>query len=264
MTVEKFFELLLEELKQNTALRGYYRFLNNLSSFEFRKAYYCQRLEYIRRYAGNPGDVIWDMGCGYGTTALFLVLNGYRVRGSTLEYYYNEIPGRIDYWSKVGDVSGFSFDYENIYDASFVPSSFDAVIAQDTLHHTEPIGDMLEIVLNALRPGGKMIAVEENGNNVIQNLRLFFRRGNRRIIEIEDERLGKKILLGNENIRSFSEWKKLCERAGFTIPQESLQYVRLFPPFFYGKKDNDLYERDQRIWKKNALLRERLFFGLNF
>ena len=47
MTVEEFFNLLIEELKINENLKGYYRFLNNPKLYNFRKAYFCQRLQYV-------------------------------------------------------------------------------------------------------------------------------------------------------------------------------------------------------------------------
>ena len=45
MTVDAFFELFLEELKQNNTLQTYYKFLNDSSGFYFRKAYFVQRLQ---------------------------------------------------------------------------------------------------------------------------------------------------------------------------------------------------------------------------
>src|SRR5688500_1089112 len=116
MTVEKFFELFLKELEQNPNLRSYYKFLNSPSSFEFRKAYFCQRLQYILDNMGDRSQAIWDCGCGYGTTDIFLALNGYKVFGSTLEFYYREIPPRLEYWKQHGYTGGFTFEYENLFD----------------------------------------------------------------------------------------------------------------------------------------------------
>ncbi|MFO0359539.1 MAG: class I SAM-dependent methyltransferase [Flavobacteriales bacterium] len=264
MTVEQFFNHLLQELDTHPKLKGYYRFLNNEKTFEFRKAYYIQRLEYIEQQIKDVNGPIWDIGCGYGTTALFLALNGYKVHGSTLEYYFNEIPQRLEYWSKFGDISGFTFDYENLYDSTPQPAHYAAVIVQDTLHHTEPIEDAVRIIKACLKPGGKVIAVEENGNNLIQSLKLFVQRGNKRIIDYTDERLGKTIKLGNENIRPYSEWKKIFEKEGFTLPQDSVHYVRFYPPFFFKKNCAEVIAKEQEKWKSNSFLRERFFFGLNF
>ena len=43
----------------------------------------------------NKAVKVFDLGCGYGTTALFLVLNGYRVEGITLEFYFKTIKKRM-------------------------------------------------------------------------------------------------------------------------------------------------------------------------
>jgi len=104
ITVEVFFNLFIEELKQNKNLRTYYKFLNNSSGLEFRKAYFCQRLQYIYDNIGEKTSKIWDCGCGYRTTAIFLALNGIATNGSTLEFYYQEIPKRLEYWKKYGKI----------------------------------------------------------------------------------------------------------------------------------------------------------------
>ena len=56
MTVPDFFELFLEELKTNKTLWYYYKFLSDPKRLGFRKAYFCQRLEYIRHMIGAPGQ----------------------------------------------------------------------------------------------------------------------------------------------------------------------------------------------------------------
>lgn len=265
MTVEKFFELFLEELRGNSQLTSYYKFLASPASFEFRKAYVVQRLHYILDHLPRTEAAIWDCGCGYGTTAIFLALNGYKVHGTTLEFYYEHIEKRLAYWRQFGDVSGFTFSYENLFDSPPPPASYDHVIIQDTLHHLEPLQDALRIFRESLRPGGTLIIVEENGANLVQSFKLYLRRGNKRIITIYDEQLKKDILLGNENIRSLATWRGELAKQQLRIPEADVQYIRLFPPFSF-KNGNvpALLARENQLWRRNALLRENLFFGLNF
>ncbi|HEX8425506.1 class I SAM-dependent methyltransferase [Hymenobacter sp.] len=265
MTVNEFFDLLLEELKTNQQLTSYYKFLENPASFEFRKSYVVQRLHYILDHLPNQDAAILDCGCGYGTTAIFLALNGYKVHGTTLEFYFKHIPERLRYWSQFGDVSGFTYSYENLFDSPPAPASYDHIIIQDTLHHLEPLQDALRIFHQALRPAGNLIIVEENGGNVVQNLKLYLRRGNKRIITIYDEQLQKNILLGNENIRNLATWRKELAKQGLYIYPADVQYIRLFPPFMF-KNDNskELMARESKLWQTNSLLKENLFFGLNF
>ncbi len=265
MTVSEFFDLFLDELRGNPQLTSYYKILATPTSFEFRKAYVVQRLHYILDRLPRKDAAILDCGCGYGTTAIFLALNGYKVHGTTLEFYFAQIPERLRYWAQFGDVSGFTYSYENLFDSPPPPASYDHIIVQDTLHHLEPLQDALRIFRETLRPDGNLIIVEENGGNVVQNLKLYLRRGNKRIIEMYDEQLKKKIVTGNENIRSLATWRRELARQGLHIPAADVQYIRLFPPFMF-KAGNvpHLVARENRLWRTNALLKENLFFGLNF
>lgn len=266
MSVEEFFNLLLEELKLSPQLKGYYRFLNDPSLFDFRKAYFCQRLQYI--YDQIPEDrniKIFDIGCGYGTTAIFLVLNGYQVTGGTLEYYYEQINTRKTYWSNFGSLEKLDIKYENFYDNPLKRNSYNIVIAQDVLHHLEPIDEALRVISNSLVSGGKLIACEENGNNVLNRTRLFLKRGNKKIIEFYDEKLGKNILMGNENIRNQKKWTKKISTSGLLLDTKSVQYIRLFFPSKYKNKNiAEIIKREQQIWPKHPCIKNYLFHGLNF
>jgi SAM-dependent methyltransferase len=265
MTVEKFFELFLIELKDNPQLWRYYKFHtdDSVSNFEFRKAYFCQRLQYILDHIDRKDARIWDCGCGYGTTALFLAMNGIAVYGSTLEFYYKEIPARLKYWSQYGDSSLFTSSYTNVFDENAVDGSYDIIIVQDTLHHLEPIDEALKIFNKALASNGKIISVEENGSNLIQRLKLFKQRGYKLVIEYHDEKLNKTILLGNENIRGLNKWKNILADASFRV--DDVNYVRFFLPHkFNGSNTSELIAREQKIWKNNSFLREYFFFGLNY
>jgi SAM-dependent methyltransferase len=265
MTVEQFFTLFLEELKENEDLRYYYKYLEDPARFEYRKAYFCQRLQYIIDHIECPDLRIWDCGCGFGTTAIFLSINGISSHGTTLEHYIDQLPGRLEYWSKFGDVSKFTYSYENIFDHDFAPNSYDLVIIQDTLHHLEPLNEALRILNHVLAKKGKLLIIEENGNNVIQNFKLFLQRGNKRIIKIYDEQLKKHILLGNENIRSLATWQKEFVKEGFSIDQSSVQYIRYYLPFMFpNEKAEEKVKKEQELWRKNRFLKEYFFFGINF
>lgn len=266
MTVEEFFGHFVEELKENEDLRYYYKYLADESKFEYRKAYFCQRLHYIYdqiKHEENPR--IWDCGCGFGTTAIFLAINGIASHGTTLEHYIKQLPKRLEYWSDYGDMGLFTYSYEDIFDHQFEAASYDLIIIQDTLHHLEPLQDALKIFHEVLSKEGKLLIIEENGNNVIQNVKLFLQRGNKRIIELYDEKLDKTILLGNENIRSLGKWKKEFNKQGFQIQDNSVQYIRYYLPFMFpNEKAQERIAKEQELWKKNNFLKEYFFFGINF
>jgi SAM-dependent methyltransferase len=264
MGTEQFFELLLKEINENPKLRGYYRFLDDPARFEFRKAYYKQRLDYIIRHISDPTSVIWDCGSGYGTTCIYLAINGFKSHGSTLEYYFKEIENRKSFWKAYGNMELFTTGYEDIFESYPEPESTDVILLQDTLHHLEPLQDALRIFSKVLKPGGKIILIEENGSNIIQNLKLFKQRGNKRIIEYYDEKLEKNIVMGNENIRSYDRWKQELAQQKLTVLDEETQYIRYFPPFYYkNHSPEEVFEKEQTIAGKHSLLRKYFFFGIN-
>ncbi|NDC42601.1 MAG: class I SAM-dependent methyltransferase [Chitinophagia bacterium] len=266
MSPEQFFELMLKDLELHSEMQPYYKFLGEPSSWHFRKNYFLQRLRYINeQVAGNKQLSIWDCGCGYGTTCIFLALNGIRTHGTTLEFYYETIQKRLEYWKQFGDISLFTFSYENLFDSPPPANTYDLVIVQDTLHHLEPINDALQIFHKTLKPGGRILSVEENGNNIIQRAKLYKYRGNKYIIEIWDEKLQKNITIGNENIRSLKRWEQLFQQNGFTILPETVQYVRYYLPMHYRNHDPEqLLQKEIQIQQKPGFRREYLFFGLNF
>lgn len=265
MTPEHFFELFLKELEQREEMHRYYKFLGKASSFHFRKNYFLERLRYIARFVDDPSQQVWDCGSGYGTTGLFLAMNGIRVHGTTLEFYYETVSKRYDYWNQYGNAGLFTCSYENLFDNPPQPQCYDVIIVQDTLHHLEPINDALQIFRNTLTPGGKLVAIEENGNNVIQNLKLYKYRGNKRIIKQWDPKLQKDILIGNENIRSLSSWNKLFDDNGFSIDKETVQYVRYYLPYRYRNADPEqLLRKEFELQRRSSTRKEYFFFGLNF
>ena len=267
MSPERFFDLMLIELEQHKEMQPYYKFLGKQSSWHFRRNYFLQRLRYIQQQLVNSSkDIsIWDCGCGYGTTCLFLAMNGIKTFGTTLEFYYDSIQKRMAYWGQYGDTSLFTCSYENLFDNHPTPNSFDWIIVQDTLHHLEPIDEALKIFNQSLRKGGKVLSIEENGNNIIQRIKLYKYRGNKRIINIWDEKLQKNIMIGNENIRSLRNWGSLFQKNGFEIKKDSVQYIRYFLPIHYRlSKPETLLQKEQHIQSKPGLRREYFFFGLNF
>jgi SAM-dependent methyltransferase len=265
MTPELFFELFLKELGNRPDMFHYYKFLENHSKLNFRRNYFLERLRYVAQQVNNPDNSIWDCGCGYGTTCLFLAMNGIPSHGTTLEFYNEYIDKRYAYWNQFGDARLFSCSYENLFDQSPPPESYDHIIIQDTLHHLEPIDDALTIFHQSLKNQGQLVIIEENGNNLIQRAKLYKRRGNKRIIKIWDKKLQKEILLGNENIRSLDKWSKLLKSNGFDIPEASVQYVRYYLPFRYNEWNAEsLLAKERALQKNSNLKKEYFFFGLNF
>lgn len=266
MDKERFLSLFLEELKENRALYPYYKLVDGTDSRrQFRQAYFMQRLSYLEKYIDfSSSPAILDCGCGFGTTGLFLAMNGCASRGTTLEFYADQIERRRQYWSQFGDVSLFDYAYENIFDTPPAANSYDYIILQDTLHHIEPVEKGLEILCTALKPSGKLILIEENGGSWLKSLMLFLQRGNRRVVEIYDERLQKHIQMGNENIRSEKQWRQLFQKTGFVVDDASVQYIRLLPPMAYRHQPADkVIAKEQRLSTRCPFLKHHFYMGLN-
>lgn len=266
MTAHEFFDLLQVEVEGNPALQGYYKFNkeNSKTDYAFRKHYYIQRLEYIEKNVGHKSLTIWDCGCGYGTTAIFLTLNGHKVYGNTLEFYFDQFGSRRKYWEQYGKLDNLMLDYKDHFDVSD-KNQYDVVIAQDTLHHLEPVEVALQIISDSLKPGGRLIAIEENGKNIFNSFKNYMRRGNKRVKEIYDERLQKKFLLGDENTRYITEWDTLLKRHQLQIDTASIEFIRLYLPIFYKIcNEEKLLASEKALWKKNALLKRYFYFGANF
>ena len=266
MELETFYQHLYQELEQNNAFYPYYKL--NKGSFsrqQFRKAYFMQRLAYIDRHIDRrKNSTILDCGCGYGSTCLYLAMNGLATKGTTLEYYSEQIDNRKKYWGQFGNSHLFDYVHENIFDHPPLPESLDYIILQDTLHHIEPMNEALPLFYKGLKKGGKLILVEVNGESFIENFIFFLKRGNHRIIEYYDEVLQKKILMGNENFRSKEKWQKLFQNTGFALDEKSVEYVRFFLPFSFRQDDYmKTIEAEQRIAQRHHLLKRYGFIGLN-
>ena len=265
MNVEEFLDLFIRELSLNTKLRNYYRLVDSSFSFHFRKAYLHQRLSYVDRSVTKPYSAIWDIGCGYANTALYLTLKGHTVTGTTLEYYYDQLQSRLDYWSRFGNLDKLNIAYQDLFDTRFPAGSFDYIITQDTLHHLEPIDKALQFIESALAKSGQLIVSEENGRNLFIRSKNFLKRGNKRIIEYHDPKLNKSLLLGNENVRSYEDWKNELNKAGLSIDDRHTEFIRLYPPFLI-RSGNYLtrIKQEQECWNKNVWLKDYFFFGINF
>ena len=269
MTPDNFFELFITELKDLPELHQYYKFHGDKKSFGFRKNYFLQRLKYIDKSISNYKNndvsklVIWDCGCGFGTTAFYLAMNNTVSYGSTLEYYFPFIEKRRNFWNQYGNSNLFTAGYEDIFQKSPAQDSVDIIIVQDTLHHLEPIDNALGILYKTLKPGGVLLIIEENGGNIIQRAKLFKQRGNKKIIKLYDEELKREIVMGNENIRTYKEWEILLSKAHFSTDKNSLQYIRYYLPFMYNENNvEQLAVKEQEI--KNKFLQDNFFFGINF
>lgn len=271
MNPNEFLELFENEIIYNInnnlpELSMYYKFAKKDGLYVWRKNYLLQRLEYVYSnivLRAEENMNVWDVGCGYGTTCIFLALNGIKSIGTTLENYHKVIPNRKQYWQNYGNMELFEVRVENIYEAEYLDNHFDYILVQDTLHHLEPIDQALQILRKVLKSDGKIIVVDDNGNNIMQRIKLFLYRGNKRVINFYDVNLKKHILFGNENVRSLKQWHKIFDGSGLNI--SGVEYIRFFPPYFVSEKNSlKLTKLENIIWRKSKIIKECFYWGLNF
>jgi hypothetical protein len=85
------------------------------------------------------------------------------------------------------------------------------------------------------------------------------------VIEYYDEQLQKKILFGNENARSMKTWRNILGANGFEVPENEAGYIRFYPPFCFNDSNyGNRLEQERAISESSSLLRELLYFGINF
>jgi SAM-dependent methyltransferase len=265
MNVSDFLDLFIRELSLNKKLNEYYRLNCGDGRFLFRKAYIEQRLEYLNRHLPAEPCKIWDAGCGFATASIFMALKGHIVRGTTLEYYYNEINSRLEYWSPYEGIKNLSVEYEDIFSSSRKKGEYDIILLQDTLHHLEPVNEAAFIFRDALKKGGKLIVIEENGDGIFIRGKNLLSRGLSRISEYYDEVLGRSVILANEQARSIAEWEGIFRNAGFNDGISDPEYIRILPPvvFSYANYSKTL-GKERELAESSGLLRQYFFFGINF
>ena len=266
MQKEEFYNHLCDELRQNRSLYPYYKLTDgSVRQQLFRKAYFMQRLAYVDQYVDiSTKPFIWDCGCGYGSTCLYLAMNGQPTYGTTLEFYAEQIAQRKQFWKNFGNVELFDYEYANVFDQHVPQEKYDYIILQDTLHHIEPLDEALPIFYNALKKGGKLILIEENGGCLIKRAMLFKQRGLKRIVSVYDEVLQKEVLMGNENIRTEQQWREAFAGTGFQLEEDSVRYIRYRFPWGYRKGNlQQVIDGEQRVAARSRLKRKYAFFGLN-
>jgi SAM-dependent methyltransferase len=265
MKVSDFLDLFIRELSLNKKLNEYYRLNPGDSRFLFRKAYIEQRLEYLNRHLPAGPCQIWDAGCGFATASIFMALNGHIVRGTTLEYYYKEINGRLEYWSPYEGIKNLYVEYEDIFAGNRKKGEYDIILLQDTLHHLEPVDKAAVIFRDALKKGGKLVVIEENGDGIFIRGKNLLSRGLSRKSEYYDGVLGRSVILANEQPRSIEEWEEIFKDAGFGDGLSDPEYIRLLPPFAFSQANySKTLETERELAEFSGLLRKYFFFGINF
>lgn len=101
-------------------------------------------------------DICLDLGTGTGHTAAALADGAAHVVGLDLS------AGMLSAARELyGDRENLSFVHAPAHDTGLAPGRFDLVTARHTLHHHPDLGATLREVARLLKPGGRLVVVDE-------------------------------------------------------------------------------------------------------
>lgn len=115
---------------------------------------YEKTLERVRAHL-SPDDTVLEIGCGTGTTALLLADSAQHIIASDISSNMVDIAEGKARDQKVGNVA---FVHATVFDETFRPESFDAVLAFNLLHLMEDAPEAVRRARALLKPGGLFIS----------------------------------------------------------------------------------------------------------
>lgn len=122
----------------------------------FTQRYGFSSLEDLQAYF-RPHRRILDAGCGSGFSSSLWLDASWPTTG-VAAWYGLEISSAIDVASeRLGSVGSAHFIQGDILQLPFKPRTFDVVLAEGVLHHTPSTERALNMLVEALEPGGELL-----------------------------------------------------------------------------------------------------------
>lgn len=123
----------------------------------------------IEQASKHKGGRILEIGCGVGWLSLELARAGMNVIGIDLSS--TKIAVARDYYNRIKKEEKFSGSIEYIVDSihnvDFPASSFDAIVAWDSLHHIPDIPRLIKKIELWLKDNGDFMVCEHMGSNFL-------------------------------------------------------------------------------------------------
>jgi SAM-dependent methyltransferase len=169
--------------------------------------------------AAGPGRTVLDAGSGYGSEAILLGHLGVSVTGVDLRADRTCVARkRAQYYNAIGycTVTPEFMSRNILTHLAERRGAYDAIWSQASIEHIEPTRAFLELGVEALKPGGRIVITNVNKLNPIVSVRLMMERGWAKYSEREDPETGKLVPYAVERVYSTFELRRLLERAGFT------------------------------------------------
>jgi SAM-dependent methyltransferase len=130
--------------------------------------FFGSEYRHLLRCVEEHGPRVLELGCGNGGTALALAGRGLQVTGIDLS------PERVEAARREALRRGLTGKTSFLTgDLNLMPlpvSSFDCVVAHDSLHHILELGALLDRVRGALVPGGRLVVMDYAGMGSLRRL----------------------------------------------------------------------------------------------
>ncbi|MGH6676287.1 MAG: class I SAM-dependent methyltransferase [Xanthobacteraceae bacterium] len=209
------------EAEQQKTFEHYYRSYRRHFGPYLRHWYARQTEELVRLVRGAGAPAVLEVGSGCGTEALWVALQGARVRGIDIVRELLAVAesrlARLQ--AATGTVLDCRFEYRSVLE--MVGEEFDIVYLEQAFHHLEPRAAAIERLAALVRPGGWLIISETNGWNPLVQVQLFRLRGLHTISSHEGHMWGhERITVPTALVGQF---------AAHGLRQESLAYYRTLP-----------------------------------
>ena len=176
---------------------------------------------------------ILEVGCGMGKFTFPLLERGFRITGLDLSPFL--LGKLLEYNDNRYNIPLISSDILEIPDD--YNEKFDRVIGFFVLHHFHHLETYFQAMARVLKPGGEIIFVEPNANNILYYFQIFFTpgmswKGDKGVFDMKE-----------------SVFRKAADYADLKL--EKLQRYGFFPPFVVntpiGLKIDDFLEKQRLL-----------------
>lgn len=108
-----------------------------------------------RRLDLHPGELVLDLGCGMGTTSIFLARE-YQVDVVALDLWINATVLQQQFARQQLTTRVIPLQLDVTQTLPFADDAFDAVFCMDSLHYYGGRADFFQHLLRVLKPGGRL------------------------------------------------------------------------------------------------------------
>lgn len=213
--------------------------LINLHVADFIESSLAARLAAVVAREARPGDVLLDVGCGYGAFVLACRAQGLDARGFELAPFEVAIARRRLRRQEADADAGTVFHQGSAERLPFDDAQFDIVTLLNVLEHVPDERPVLDEAMRVLRPGGKLLVICPNYATLRQEahyhvpwLPLF----PRPLASLYLRLLGRNPAFFNEHIYYRTNWGVLAALRALGLRLSNLDILRIEHPELIGNR----------------------------